>query len=94
MNRTTTTAALIACLTMGAGLSASAQEPQEPSTQDASNPARAALQRAVEQQEKAKAAEAAATVARLNDKTSLQVQVVVSRYKGDAKIASLLSVRG
>jgi hypothetical protein len=43
--------------------------------------ANAARQRAAEQQ--------AATIARLNDKTPLQVQVTVSRYTGDKKTSSM-----
>jgi hypothetical protein len=77
-----TTIALIALLSMSAAFAARAQEPQAPAAGQGTPPGSA------EQAARQKAADAAG-VARLNDKTPLEVQVVVSRYAGEKRISSM-----
>ena len=75
-NHRRTVAALIAVVAMSAAFAARAQEPQPLAGEKAGT-------------KPVDPAALAATVARLNDKTPLEVQVVVSRYAGEKRISSM-----
>ena len=80
MKNRRTTIVLIACMSMSAAFTARAQEPARQAP---------AAPGAAEQVARQKAEDAAAVIARINDKTPLEVQVVVSRYAGEKRISSM-----